>query len=523
MTTRGRRARARELELLARLARLATEDLELRPMMQRVTDALVEELGWELVALVRVDAAARRFVCEACTSRVETDVHPGYSRPFGSGVVGRVAASGEPVVIDDVTTFADFVDTRGGISSELCAPIRHRGEVLAVLNLESPRPAAFRGALPLVEAIAGQLAGPVASARHLEEVGRRAAILDTLAAVTRAALEAQDLDRALARIASFLRDRLDFHLVAIVVADEGHREWSHRAFALREPAALQTPERWPVDRGVVGRAIRSGSEQLVLDVAADPDYFAVDDRVVCELVAPIVFEGRALGAINVESDRAGVFTAELRELVALVAAQVAGAIRLALLNRRLSEATRLLSTANAELERLSLVDALTGIANRRRFDAALALEWRRQLRASRSLALVLLDVDCFKAYNDSLGHPAGDACLQRFGALLAGKVKRAGDLAARFGGEEFAVLLHDADLETARSFVEALRGEILHLAIPHPASPVAPVVTASFGAAAAVPTRDDGAEGLVRAADAALYLAKQSGRNRLALAASGDD
>jgi diguanylate cyclase (GGDEF)-like protein len=519
----SRPPRARELELLARIARLATEDLALRPMLQRVTDALVDELGWELVALVRVDAGARRFVCEACTSRVETDVHPGYTRPFGSGVVGHVAATGEPLLLDDVATFPDFFDTRGGIRSELCVPVRHRGEVLAVLNLESPRPAAFRGLLPLVEAIAGQLAGPVASARHVEEVGRRAAILAILTEVTRAALEEQELDRVLARIATFLRDRLDFHLVAIVVADEGYREWTHRAFALREPAALQTPQRWPVDRGVVGRAIRSGREQLVEDVGTDPDYFAVDERVVCELVAPILFEGRALGAINVESDRRGVFTAEVRELVALVAGQVAGAIRLALLNRRLSEATRQLSAANAELERLSLVDPLTGVANRRRFDAALALEWRRQARARRSLALVLLDVDCFKAYNDRLGHPAGDACLRRLGELLARKVQRAGDLAARFGGEEFAVLLHDADAGTASGFAAQLRDELLALALPHPASTVAPIVTASFGVAAAVPRSSDDPASLVSAADRALYAAKQAGRDRVAAAAAGDD
>ena len=502
-------------EALARIARIATEDLHLRPMLQRITDALVEIYGWEFVALVRVDRDLRRFVCEAVTSRVPTDVAPGYNRPFGSGVVGRVAESGEPLVLDDATAFPDFVDTLPGARSELCFPIRHRGEVVAMLNLESPRRAAFRGKLPLVEAIAAQIAGAVASARAHQEMERRAEAFAVLSEVSRTALEVDELAGILQRIARYLQRRLDLFLVAIVVADERGEYWAHRAFASRSPIPIRERESWNVAGGIVGRAMRAGEPQIVLDVASDPDYILLNDAVVAEFVAPIRSGDRALGAINIESDRVDAFPPETRELVALVAEQVAGAIRFALLNRSLGETTRQLEAANAQLEELSQVDPLTGVANRRRFDDVLAVEWRRLVRAERPLALLLVDIDCFKSYNDSLGHLEGDRCLQRVGELLLRGAGRAGDLVARYGGEEFAILLPNTGAEAAAAYAERLRARLEACAVPHPASGVSSFVTASVGVASRVPGRGASPLELIAAADEALYRAKREGRNRV--------
>jgi diguanylate cyclase (GGDEF)-like protein len=484
-------------------------------MLQRITDALAEMYGWELVALVGIDRENRRFVCEAVTSSVDTEVRPGYSRPFGSGVVGRVAESGVAVVLDDTAAFPDFVDTLPGARSELCCPIRHRGEVVAVLNLESPRRAAFRGRLQLVESIAAQISGAVASARAHLEMGRRAEAFSMLSEVSRAALEVESLGGILERIAAYLQRRLDLFLVAIVVADEGGEVWAHRAFASREPLELKPRDRWPIEGGVVGRAMRRGEPQLVRDVRADPDYFAVHDRVVAEFVAPIRWGGRALGALNVESDRPDDFPPETRELLVLVAEQVAGAIRFALMHRSLVETTRQLEAANTRLEEISQMDALTGVANRRRFDAALELEWRRLARAERPLGLLLVDVDCFKAYNDSLGHLEGDRCLQRVGELLRRGAGRVGDLVARYGGEEFAILLGNAGAEVAEAHAERLRARLEQRAIPHPASTVGPFLTVSIGAASRIPRRGASPLELVAAADEALYRAKRGGRNRV--------
>lgn len=183
------------------------------------------------------------------------------------------------------------------------------------------------------------------------------------------------------------------------------------------------------------------------------------------------------------------------------------------------ERTAELERSNRQLAALSSTDALTGLANRRRFDEAWAEEWQRAARQGASLALVLIDVDHFKAYNDHYGHQAGDECLRRVAAVLAGEARRAGELVARYGGEEFVVVLPGADAATARELAERLRTAVEAEAMPHAHSPAAPVVTISMGVAAGQPRHETDAEALLKEADVALYLAKRQGRNQVLLAA----
>ena len=187
--------------------------------------------------------------------------------------------------------------------------------------------------------------------------------------------------------------------------------------------------------------------------------------------------------------------------------------------RELVEVTRQLERANLALERLSLTDGLTGVANRRHFDQTLGEELSRAARIGSPLALLLLDIDFFKRFNDTYGHQEGDRCLQRVAGTLGRCASRSGDLAARYGGEEFAIILPNTDPAGARSVAERLQAEVAALAIPHSASTVAATVTLSIGVAVALPPVDTDPQSLVVRADQALYIAKAQGRNRLAVAA----
>jgi diguanylate cyclase (GGDEF)-like protein len=186
------------------------------------------------------------------------------------------------------------------------------------------------------------------------------------------------------------------------------------------------------------------------------------------------------------------------------------------MRRLVDEKTEALRLANEHLSRLSFTDALTGLANRRRLDEVLDTEWRRAARLNTPLALVLADIDAFKAYNDSLGHVEGDRCLAAVAEVVQQSAGRAGDFAARYGGEEFVLLLPGMDLAAARAHAESLRAAVQARGMPHPASAVAPVITLSLGVAALGHTADGSPADLLKAADAALYQAKQRGRNRVA-------
>ncbi|RZI43659.1 GGDEF domain-containing protein [Herbaspirillum sp. HC18] len=182
----------------------------------------------------------------------------------------------------------------------------------------------------------------------------------------------------------------------------------------------------------------------------------------------------------------------------------------------------------AALRRLTSIDPLTGIANRRVFDGALDREWRRSVRAQTPLSLLLIDVDHFKLFNDTYGHVAGDECLRQVASALAGTARRAGDVVARYGGEEFVVLLPQTHIIEAQRVAQRVRDAVISLAIPHDMSSASTHVTVSIGVSSVSPslapmlqaandaTSPAFAE-LVDVADKALYVAKTSGRNRVSV------
>jgi len=171
------------------------------------------------------------------------------------------------------------------------------------------------------------------------------------------------------------------------------------------------------------------------------------------------------------------------------------------------------------LQRAALLDPLTKIANRRHFDTFLEKEWLRAIRSSEPLSLVVIDVDHFKLYNDTLGHAAGDACLRKIAAALQSHALRPTDIAARFGGEEFVLLFAETSLETACKLAESIRAHIESLEMPNPRSSTSAWVTVSVGVATIVPSQRDEIEAFFVAADRAMYRAKEGGRNRVVAAA----
>ncbi len=176
--------------------------------------------------------------------------------------------------------------------------------------------------------------------------------------------------------------------------------------------------------------------------------------------------------------------------------------------------TQQLEQANQDLHRLSHLDSLTGVANRRRFEEALDQEWRRASRAGTPLSLIMIDTDFFKLFNDAYGHQRGDDCLTLIAKTLRNALNRPGDMVARYGGDEFMILIPGINAEGAAEMAEAMRGRVEGMEITHRGSPDDKVVTISLGVVTGYPTRGLSSGELIAAADEALYQAKDEGRNR---------
>jgi diguanylate cyclase (GGDEF)-like protein len=173
-----------------------------------------------------------------------------------------------------------------------------------------------------------------------------------------------------------------------------------------------------------------------------------------------------------------------------------------------------IKAAEAKFRGLTGVDALTGVANRRTFDDVLSTEWRRAIRSGASLSLLMIDIDCFKLFNESVGRPRSDECLRIVAEAVANKALQAGDFPARYGGEEFALILPFTDKAGAASIAENIRAAVEGIGMLHPISSAGPYVTVSIGTATVAPTATDRVEKLICFADIALFHAKESGGNQ---------
>ena len=227
------------------------------------------------------------------------------------------------------------------------------------------------------------------------------------------------------------------------------------------------------------------------------------------IIVPIISEQQLWGLLCIRQySQKRIWQNEEINLLEQISLQLAIAIKQ-------SELYHQLEKANQELETLAVIDSLTGIANRRKFDEYLASEWLRLSREQAPLSLILCDIDHFKLYNDTYGHQRGDLCLRQVAQAIQQTVKRPADLTARYGGEELAIVLPHTNHEGAASLAQKICLHIQALQIPHIASPVALYITLSLGVAGCIPNHDTYPQDLIAIADQNLYQAKKMGKNRV--------
>ncbi len=275
---------------------------------------------------------------------------------------------------------------------------------------------------------------------------------------------------------------------------------------------------------IYGHVLRSGKAEIFNDVLKDPRYIEEDSAIRSLICAPLKISNETIGVIKVSHIEPNSYNTEDLKLFTALTSQAAAAIKTAqyyeelkkyshVLEQKVAERTLELKNANCKLKYLVTVDELTQINNRRSFNEYLEREWRRSTRQRCPLSLILCDVDYFKLFNDYYHHQAGDECLLKIAQTIKKLVNRPADLAARFGGEEFAIILSNTNELGAERVAQKICQGIEDLKIPHTRSRCSSYVTVSLGIATTVPTSNVTPKTLIEAADNALYDAKQKGRN----------
>ena len=248
--------------------------------------------------------------------------------------------------------------------------------------------------------------------------------------------------------------------------------------------------------------------------------FAMAPLIRLNAVKTLIVVGLPLGLLMALMDHRAAGIAHMSNMLSLIAVVILAAIVFREMHRstvREMEQQAIIERQLKAMEAFANTDGLTGLANRRSLDEHLETEWRRGMREHNFLAVVMLDIDLFKSYNDKYGHPSGDECIRNIASVIKGYARRAGDIAARYGGEEFVLVLPGVDLGDAASIAERIRLEIFSANRPHAGSPEGRV-TVSVGTASAPAASLDSGEALLRSADKALYRAKAEGRNRVVAA-----
>lgn len=230
-------------------------------------------------------------------------------------------------------------------------------------------------------------------------------------------------------------------------------------------------------------------------------------NVVADLSIPLREDDQLWGLLSAQSQQPRIWSPEEKRLLETIGTLVSSAIQRDRLHHYLTR-------ANRKLKRFAYLDGLTRVANRRRFEHFLNQEWRRLMREQSPMALIMVDIDYFKAFNDIYGHQAGDDCLRRIAGILRSAIQRPADIVARYGGEEFAIVLPNTDVEGAETIAERIRVLTHRAKIPHAGSSISKFVTLSSGIGVMYPHPLKAPDDLVTIADRALYQAKEDGRDR---------
>lgn len=472
---------------------LSTFDLD--EVLQRILETACDYFHLENVAILLLDQNTR----ELCVrSQIGWDQGADQVRlPVGKGITGTAARLKRPVYSPDVRQDARYVCSTSNTLCELAIPLMVRDEVVGVLDCQSEKLNHFdNNTIDLLTLFSTQASMALQNARLYSLERRRAKQLEAINAIAQQTTAVLDVKELLVKVCSLIQQAFQVSHVSILLREE-------EDVVLRAHHGNLTPRileggRLPASSGVWGQALGAGKTVIEDDVRTLPEYVGFYAETGSRMCIPLVSFGQTLGALLLDNAEPRAFRAGDVQSLESVADICATAIQ----NANYVERVR----------QLAYIDGLTGIFNRRFFELRIAEEIERSRRFATGMAVIMVDIDHFKRLNDEFGHLLGDEVLRQVSSLFHQQLRKI-DVVCRYGGEEFAILLSQTNLQHALSVAEKLRRLVETWQFPGVPRPV----TISAGAAT-YPEHGLNRDDLVKAADAGLYSAKQAGRNRVFLA-----
>lgn len=496
---RAEKRRSQQLSLLEQTGRLIADSFDEREILQRALDTITQQFGYPETA---ISLLTRDNMLEAIAISGTEDFgyRPGFRQKLGEGIIGYTANLGKTYISTNVSEDRHYFSTSTKSGSAICTPIFKRGKLYGVLYVESFELNAFDELdVITMETLASQISESLQRAELYAQTRNDLRTLRTIQDISKLIASSLDLEVISQTVVKNLKDVFGYSHVSIYT-HEGEYLFLSAEVGYSEEKAIK---KMHISQGVIGKTYRTRSIQFIEDTAKDDTYLMADDHITSEIGIPLLKDEVVLGVLNVESSKLNQLTQADVDLLTTIA----GPIAVAMDNARL----------HAELKRMATTDAVTGLSNRHVFEQAIHAEVERAKRNQSPMSLLVFDIDFFKQYNDKWGHPAGDARLKAVADIIKFNLRKY-DIAARYGGDEFAIILTDCNQQNALAFAERLRqGAMVGAPQPPEAGKGLSGYTLSIGIATypqdAVLPSD-----LLIAADNAALRSKQQGRNRIRFA-----
>lgn len=495
---RAEKRRSEQLTLLEETGRIVANSFDEKEILQRAVDAIIQRFRYPEAA-ISVLTPDDMLEVAVIAGTEDFGYQPGYRQKLGEGIIGHTAMIQKTYIAENVANDPYYFSNEQHFGAAICTPIWKQEKLFGVLYVESLEPHAFDVLdIKTMETLSSQISESLQRASLHAEAQENLHILSVIQDISKSIASSLDMETVANLVMSGLRDAFGYTHISIYLLETEYLQLVAEVGYPTENAISKIH----VSQGVNGKAVRTKAIQFIEDTTKETIFLKSDESITSEICIPLMKENTVLGTLNVEANS----SRPLTETDVNLLATIAGPIALAIDNARL----------HAQIKKLATTDAVTGLANRHVFEQSLASEIERAQRTGGNLSLIIFDIDSFKEYNDTWGHPAGDSRLKAVGEIVQKNLRKY-DVAARYGGDEFAVILSNTDSKNAQAFAERLYQAAQAGAPPSPSGTGVPGYTLSMGIAT-FPQDASNQQQLLVAADNAALRSKHLGKNRIQLA-----